>query len=86
MAIGLVVMFRELGLQLEIERIAGLLVPEEIVWRERLRIVDRGLEIEAAIGVDREAAALRRSIASTASMRRRSSASDAPPIFIFTTV
>ena len=47
-------MVRELGLQRVIERIAGFLVPEQAVGLQRARILDRGLEIEAAIGVDRQ--------------------------------
>src|SRR6476659_11081037 len=38
----LIVMLREFRLQFEIEGIAGLLVPEEIVGRESLGIIDRG--------------------------------------------
>ena len=50
----MLVVLRELGLELEVERIARLLVPEESVRRERPRVLDRGLEIEAAVRVDRE--------------------------------
>jgi hypothetical protein len=65
-------MVRELGLEREVERIAGFLVPEQVVVRERLGVLDRSLQVEAAVGV-------------TASMRSRSAPSGAPPIFILTT-
>ena len=52
---------------------------------QRLGVGDRGLEVEAAVGIDGELRVVPISF-STASMRRKSSASGAPPIFIFTTV
>ena len=42
------------GLQLEVERITGLLVPEQVVLRQRLGVRDCGVEIETAVGVDAE--------------------------------
>src|SRR5450631_1080615 len=45
----------ERGLQLVVQGIARLLVPEEVVARERLCVRDRGVEVEASVGVDREA-------------------------------
>jgi len=40
------------GLQLEVERVARLFVPEQVVLREGLRVSDRGVEVEASVGVD----------------------------------
>jgi hypothetical protein len=45
-------------LQLEVERVARLLVPEQVVPRERLRVGDRGVEVEAAVGIDAEPLAI----------------------------
>jgi hypothetical protein len=75
----------ERGLQREVERIARFLVPEEVVLRERLRVCDRGGEVEAAVRVHGEARAARQHrehrLDAPAVL-----ASGAPPIFIFTTV
>src|SRR3954453_6313131 len=49
-----VVVAREHGLELEIERVACLLVPEHAVGVQRLRVGDRGVE-EPAVRVDRDA-------------------------------
>ena len=78
-------MLRQLGLELVIERVARLLVPAQAVGRQRLGVGERGRQIEAAVGVDRQVLPVP-TTASTASIRRRSSASGAPPIFILTTV
>ena len=42
------------GLQFKVERIARLFVPEQVVLRQRLRVLNRGVQIEAAVGVHRE--------------------------------
>ncbi len=81
-----VVLLREPGLQLVVQRIAGLLEPEEAVRCECRRVGQRRFPVEPAVGVDREPAIRRRPRRDAASMRARSSASGAPPIFIFTTV
>ena len=39
------------GLELEVERVARLLVPEQVVLRQRLGIGDGGVEVEASVGV-----------------------------------
>ena len=75
----------ERGLQMVVERIAGFLVPEQRIVAQHLGVGDRGLEIEAAVGIDRELR-LPPISSSTASMRARSSSIGAPPIFIFTTL
>src|SRR4030095_1849146 len=36
------------------ERIAGLLVPEQRIARQRARVSDRRVQIEASVGIDRE--------------------------------
>ena len=77
---------RQRGLQRIVERIADLLVPEQRIVAQHPGVGDAGLEVEAAVGVDREAAPAEPISASTASMRRRSSAMGAPPIFILTTL
>ena len=46
--------FRERGLKLEIQRITGLLVPEQWIFAQHFCICDRGLQIEPAVGVDGE--------------------------------
>ena len=76
----------ERGLQRVVERIAGLLVPEQRIVAQHLGVGDRGLEVEAAVGVDRELRLARRSPPAPPRCARRSSAIGAPPIFIFTTV
>jgi hypothetical protein len=78
----------ELGqrrLQRVVERVAGLLVPEQRVVAEHPGVGDRRLEVEAAVGVDASRRRLPIS-ASTASMRSRSASIESPPIFILTTV
>ncbi len=45
---------RQRGLQRIVERIAGLLVPEQRIVAQHLGIGDRGFQIEPAVGVDRE--------------------------------
>src|SRR6516165_6319217 len=47
----LVVVIAQNRLQLEIQRIAGLLVPEQIILGERLSVGDGGIQIETAVGV-----------------------------------
>ena len=79
------VVLRQLGLQREVERVAGFLVPEQAVGLERLGVGDarsRRSKRPLASTASRLPAP---TTSSTASMRRRSSASDAPPIFILTT-
>jgi hypothetical protein len=56
-AIGFVVVAQR-GLQLVVERVAGFLVPEQVVARERLGIGDGGVQVEAAVGVDAQALAV----------------------------
>ena len=46
--------FGQRRLQREIERIAGLLVPEQRILPQHLGVGDRGFEVEAAVGVDGE--------------------------------
>ena len=46
--------FRQRGVQQVIERIAGFFVPEEVVRLKRLGIVQRLLEVEAAVGIHRQ--------------------------------
>src|SRR6266481_3830848 len=46
--------FRQRRLELEIERIAGLLVPEQRIFAQHLGVGDRGLKVEPAVGVDGE--------------------------------
>ncbi len=51
---GALVAAAQFGLEGIVERIARLLVPEQAIGRERLGIGERGVEIEAAIGIDGE--------------------------------
>src|SRR3546814_11638258 len=44
----------QLGLQGVIERIAGLLVPEQPVRLHRLGVADGGLQVKAPVGIDRQ--------------------------------
>jgi transglutaminase-like putative cysteine protease len=46
--------FGERGLQRVVQRITGFFIPEERVVAEDLGVGDGGLEVEAAVGVDRE--------------------------------
>ena len=65
-------------------RVAGFLVPEQIVLRQRLGIGDGRVEIEAAVGIDRQlwpAAAPHDGVDAAQVF-----SSEAPPIFILTTV
>ncbi len=41
-------------LQFEVQGVAWFFVPEQVVLRQRLGVRDRGVEVEAAVGVDRQ--------------------------------
>ena len=69
----------------EVERIARLLEPAQLERRQRLGVGERLVAVEFGVGVDRELAA-----AAEDALHRldaaQSSASGAPPTFIFTMV
>jgi hypothetical protein len=79
------VVIGKLGLQLVVERIARFFVPEEIVLRQRLRVLDRGGLVEAAVRVDGELLArsedFQHGFDAPQVIGQR-----APPIFFLTTV
>ena len=52
------VVIGQLGLKRVIQRVADLFVPEQVVLLDRFGVRDTGLQIEAAVGVDRQSLAV----------------------------
>ena len=69
----ILVVVAQRGLQLEVQRIARLLVPEQVVLRQRLGVGDRGVEVEAAVGVDAQLLAV---------LQHPQDGIDAPQVFV----